>query len=239
MNTELQRIKAGSDWYVNDQLDFDRRLIDFRYETLRPHLQGPSGLELGPADGQMTRSLIHNFENLTIVDASTELLSLIPDDPRLTKVASLFEDYQPAGKFNTILMEHILEHIEHPVELMARAKTWLAPGGKMLLGVPNGNSIHRLAAVKMGLLKQPTELNERDHALGHRRVYTPRTFSKDAVAAGLEIVDSGGVFFKPLSNKQIQDNWDERMMRGFYELGKDFPDFAAELYLVCQNNAAK
>ena len=136
------------------------------------------------------------------------------------------------AEFDTIVMEHILEHVENPVDLLRRARTWLAPGGRMLLGVPNAHSIHRLAAVKMGMLKAPTDLNDRDHALGHRRVYTQAAFRNDVQAANLTILESGGVFFKPLSNKQIQDHWDERMLQGFYELGKQFPDNAAELYLI-------
>jgi hypothetical protein len=44
----------------------------------------------------------------------------------------------------------------------------------------------------------------------------------------------GGVFFKPLSNQQIQEQWSEAMIQGFYELGKDFPSHAAELYAVCE-----
>ncbi|HZK81152.1 MAG TPA: class I SAM-dependent methyltransferase [Humisphaera sp.] len=233
MNTqERQRLEQGADWYVTGQLDFDKRLIGFRYQTVRHHLRGPAGLELGPADGQMTQFLVNHFETLVIVDGSAKLLSLIPDDRRVTKIAALFEEFAPMAQFDTIVMEHILEHVENPVDLLWRAKTWLAPGGRMLLGVPNAHSIHRLAAVKMGILKAPTDLNDRDHALGHRRVYTPTAFRNDVQAANLTILESGGIFFKPLSNKQIQDHWDERMLQGFYELGKQFPDNAAELYLI-------
>ena len=110
----------------------------------------------------------------------------------------------------------------------------MALGGRLLVGVPNGHSIHRLAAVKMGLLKDPCKLNARDHALGHRRVYMPETFREDIEAAGIHIKEMGGVFFKPLSNQQIQDFWTEEMIQGFYELGKDLPEYAAEIYAVCE-----
>lgn len=233
---EENRVEALSDWYLKEQLDFDKRLIRFRYQTLKPHLQGPEGLELGPAEGEMTQFLVSDFENLTVVEGSAELLNQIPDSPNLNKVHSLFEEFLPERKFNSIIMEHILEHVENPVTLLKKVKEWLMPGGRILIGVPNGNSIHRVVAVKMGLLKHPCELNSRDHSLGHRRVYTQETLKVDLQEAGLHVLEMGGVFFKPLSNQQIQDHWTEEMIQGFYELGKDFPENAAELYAVLSSS---
>ena len=229
---ERKYIEQASGWYLEEQLDFDKRLVRGRYETLKEYLIGPDGLELGSADGQMTRFLLADFLNLTIVDGAHELLEVIPDAPNLTKVHSLFEEFKPREKYNTIVMEHILEHVEFPVELLKLAKKWLVPGGRMLLGVPNGHSFHRLAAVKMGLLDDPCQLNQRDIAQGHRRIYTPETFKNDITEAGLQIETMGGIFFKPLSNQQIQDHWTEEMIQGFYELGKQFPWNAADLYAV-------
>jgi 2-polyprenyl-3-methyl-5-hydroxy-6-metoxy-1,4-benzoquinol methylase len=234
MTGEPTRVEVLSDWYLHEQLDFDKRLIRFRYQTLKPHFRGPNGLELGPAEGEMTRYLVDDFARLTIVDGSAQLLARVADAPNLCKVHALVEEFEPRETFDTIILDHILEHVADPVQLLERVRRWSAADGRILLGVPNGHSIHRLVAVKMGLLGSPTELNERDHALGHRRVYTIETFRRDVEAAGLRILETGGVFFKPLSNQQIQDDWTEDMIQGFYELGKDFGEYSAELYAVCQ-----
>ena len=233
-DSERWRVESHSDWYIEEQLDFDKRLIRFRYQALKPYLQGPEGLELGPAEGEMTRFLLQDFARLTVVDGAAKLLSCIPDAPHLTKVHALFEEFEPDRAFNTILMEHILDLIEQPVLLLQRAKKWLASGGRILVGVPNGHSIHRLVAVKMGLLEDPCGLGPRNRSCGQRRVYTRESLKRDLEAAGLDVVETGGVFFKPLSNQQIQDHWTEEMIQGFYELGKDFPELAAELYAVCE-----
>jgi len=161
-------------------------------------------------------------------------LSKIPNSDNLTKIHCLFEEFEPEQPFDTIILEHVLEHVDDPVGLLMRVKEWLAHDGKLFLGVPNGNSIHRLVAVKMEMLENSCQLNSRDHALGHRRVYTPETFREDIERSGLNILEMGGVYFKPLSNGQIQDNWTEEMIEGFFKLGKDFPDIAAEIYTVCQ-----
>lgn len=85
----------------------------------------------------------------------------------------------------------------------------------------------------MGLLASPFELNQHDHALGHRRVYSLDLLRKQVAAAGLAVVEVGGIFFKPLSDAQIQRQWTPAMIDGFYELGKDFPANAAEIFAVC------
>ena len=51
--------------------------------------------------------------------------------------------------------------------------------------------------------------------------------------SGFQVIDSGGIFLKPLSNGQIDANWDEKMMDGFYALGKKFQDNCAEIFVVC------
>lgn len=231
--SEYERVESLSGWYLKEQLDFDKRLIRFRYETIKPNLVGKVGLELGPAEGEMTQFLLNDFESLTIVEGSSDLLAKIPDRGNLVKINALFEEFQPQQLFDSIILEHVLEHVDNPVGLLERVKNWLAPDGRLFLGVPNGNSIHRLVAVKMGLLDKPCQLNSRDHALGHRRVYTSQTFRADIEKSGLKVLEIGGVYFKPLSNLQIQENWSEEMIQGFYELGKDFPELAAEIYAVC------
>lgn len=235
MSEEANRVEDVSNWYLDEQLDFDKRLIRGRYENLKRYFVGKKALELGSADGQMTQFLVDDFDDLTIVDGAPELLAKIPDSPNLTKIHTLFEEFEPPELFDTIIMEHILEHVDEPVALMVRAKEWLAPNGKMLLGVPNGDSMHRLAAVKMGLLNHQCDLNERDIAQGHRRVYASETFSADIIQAGLNIEVLSGIFLKPLSNGQIQESWTEEMIQGFYELGKDFPENCADLYAVCSH----
>ena len=229
------RVNEISQWYLEKQLDFDKKLIQYRYETIKPFLAGPFGLELGPAEGQMTKLLIHHFERLTVVEGARELLEKVPNHSRLLKVNSLFENYQPSEKYNSIMIEHVLEHVADPVNLLIKASQWLAEDGRIFLGVPNANSFHRLAAVKMGILQHQTELNERDIAVGHRRVYTPDSFRMDIQKSGLRIINFGGIFFKPASNAQIQNTWTNEMISGFYELGKDFPDNCADIYAICSN----
>lgn len=234
MADETRRLDDAASWYRTGQLGFDRRLVEFRHRAIRPWLGTGHGLELGSAEGLMTLPLLADFTTLTIVDGAAELLAQVPDHPRLRKVRSLFEDFVPAERYDAIVMDHVLEHVADPRALLERARTWLQPGGRVVAGVPNAWSFHRLAAVHMGLLGTPTDLNDRDREVGHRRVYTPDTLRDEVTAAGFRIVHEGGVFLKPLSAAQIDAHWSEAMLEGFYRLGLDFPRNAAELFVVCE-----
>jgi 2-polyprenyl-3-methyl-5-hydroxy-6-metoxy-1,4-benzoquinol methylase len=236
MSNEFEHVNQISHWYVSDQLRFDQKLIELRYRTIKKSLTGKYGLELGPAEGSMTQYLINDFQHLTVVEGSSMLLDRMPNYENVTKINSLFEDYNPVQKFDSIIMEHILEHIKNPIELITKAKNWLSAEGKIFIGVPNGDSIHRLAGVKMGLLNDKCSLNERDHQVGHRRVYTKESLKADIEACGLNILEFGGVFLKPVSNKQIDENWTNEMVEAFFQLGKDFPDLCAEIFYVCKNS---
>ena len=105
---EKKRLKGIEDWYKDKQLDFDRELISYRYLSIKEYFKGPSCLELGPADGVQTQYLVNDFEHLTIVDGSKTLLDSIPNTSNLSKVHSLFEDYEPNAKFNTIILVTII-----------------------------------------------------------------------------------------------------------------------------------
>src|SRR5919107_3511741 len=123
--SEEQRVASVADWYLEEQLNFDKQLIRYRYQTLKPYLQGPEGLELGPAEGEMTRFLLEDFTRLTVVEGAAKLLSCIPDAPNLKKVHSLFEEYKPDRLFTTVVMDHILDFLEQPVALLQRVREWL------------------------------------------------------------------------------------------------------------------
>lgn len=235
MNNFKNKVDNSANFYNDSFLNFDLKLAEYNYLSLKPYFKGDLALELGPAIGQMTKYLVNDFKSLHLVEGSKNLIDQIPNYENVTKHHSFFEEFKTELKFETIIMGHVLEHIESPVELLKRIAHWLSDEGVFLISVPNAKSIHRLAAVKMELLKSIYELNERDHQLGHYRVYDLELLKKDILTAGFNIIDSGGIFYKPLSNGQIENNWDEKMINGFYELGKDFPENCAEIFVVCQN----
>ena len=196
-------------------------------------------LEIGPAEGVMTEILYPHFKDYTVVDGAKVFVeNLKKRYPNIHGYATLFENFDSHGKkFHNIVIGHVLEHVENPVEILARCKELLpeSGGGRIVAAVPNSNSIHRQAAVLMGLLQSEKQLNETDKINGHRRVYDMDTFQADFKKAGLKIIHSGGYWLKPLSNAQIERDWSREMIDAFLKLGEKYPDIAGEIYVVASN----
>ncbi len=231
---EIKKLENISKWYSGRNWGFYTKLVYFGFLTLKPYFKKGNVLEVGCADGAMTQYLTQIFNDITVVDPSKKYVRLVLKTyPFIKGYVSLFEDFKPPEKYKNIILAHILEHVKNPVLFLKKAKQCLQDNGVILVIVPNANSLHRQAGVLMGLLKKVTDLNESDIEIGHRRVYTIKTLMRDIKKAGLKIKKWGGIFLKPLSNKQIEESWSDYLINAYYELGKKYPEIAAELYVVC------
>ena len=210
--------------------------IKYSFRVAERYLVGDSLLEMGPAEGVMTELLASTGKRMTLLEGS----GLFCEDlrrrfPQAVVVHSLFEEFQPEGKFDNIILGHVLEHVQNPVDILARTTQWLTPGsGRLFAAVPNARSLHRQAAVIMGLLSQEDDLNEMDIHHGHRRVFNPESFRNAFYRAGLQIEIFGGYWMKPVSNKQIENTWSAEMLEAFMQLGERYPDIAGEIYVVAK-----
>lgn len=213
----------------------NRATIAYSFEVFRRFIRPGPVLEMGPAEGYMTRDLAGLGEPLTIVEGAAVFCEQLKARyPHAEVVHALFEDFRPAQRFRSIVLGHVLEHVDDPVAILKLAREWLSEDGRILAAVPNARSLHRQAAVIMGLLPFEEALNEADHRHGHRRVYTPETFRRDFLEAGLKVEVFGGYWLKPVSNGQIEKDWTPQMLQAFMALGERYPDIAGEIYVVAQ-----
>ena len=202
----------------------NRKVVMLIIARLLEWVKGPDILEMGFGEDAWTKMLIERFGHSNIVDASEKLLQQAQEiyQNKITTYQSLFEEFQPEKQYDTVLASFILEHVEDPVELLRKTSSWIKPDGQILVVVPNANSFHRQLAVKMGLQSSITDIGETDIKLGHRRVYTVDAMVKDIQAAGLNIIDQKGFFFKPLPQGQMTQLSDQMLM-GFMQLGDEQP----------------
>jgi len=238
VNDELQRLEkiAHESLYA---AGVNTDTIHYSFRIFERYLRGSSILEMGAAEGVMSELLARTGKSLSIVEGSKAFCdSLRQRLPRAHVAHALFEQYDPAERFDNIILGHVLEHVEDPVDIVQRAARWLSADGRIMAAVPNSRSIHRQAAVLMGLLPAEDALNEMDVHHGHRRVFDPESFRACFLQAGLSIEIFGGYWLKPLSNKQIEATFTPAMLSAFFQLGERYPDIAGEIYVVANRRAA-
>ena len=223
---------AADSWYARGA---NTATVLYSARVFERFWRGRRCLEMGPAEGVMTTILARAFPELCVVEGAAAFCADIERRfPGVEVVNALFEDFEPADRFDTIVLGHVLEHVENPVDILSRAGRWLAEGGRICAAVPNARSVHRQAAVMMGLLADEHALNDTDRHHGHRRVFDPESL-RDAVRnAGLRVHHLGGYWLKPLSNSQIEATWTDSMLEAFMELGERYPDIAAEIYVIAE-----
>lgn len=230
-STRLAAIASDS-WYAKG---VNLTSIEYSARVFSRHWQPGHLLELGPAEGVMTELLARHFERMTLVEGSEKFCdSLRKRFPNASVIHSLFEEFTTRESFDTIILGHVLEHVEDPVAVLDIARQCLRPRGVICAAVPNSRSIHRQAAVSMGLLPHEAALNDTDRHHGHRRVYSPESLTLDVRNAKLKVKISGGYWLKPLSNSQLEAQWTAPMIDAFMQLGERYPDIAAEIYVIAE-----
>jgi 2-polyprenyl-3-methyl-5-hydroxy-6-metoxy-1,4-benzoquinol methylase len=232
--SEFQRIEGIG---LNSQYSkgLNGKVVKFAFQEVAPLLKG-SILELGPAEGLMTEEIVKAGYIPELLEGSFTLSqNLIAKYPQLLVRNCLFEEFESDSQYDLIIMGHVLEHVVDPVGILKKFAKLLSPNGIIWAAVPNANSIHRLAAVEMGMLSSIFELNEADVTHGHRRVFSLPELLEVFKTSGLETVEHGGYWLKPLSNGQIESQWTDEMIKAFMALGRKFPELAAEIYITAKN----
>ncbi len=206
-----------------------------------PETRDSVALELGCADGTMSSKLMKHFGHLHVLDGSLTFLGQTKRRfplSELEKVSfhhGLFENFSSEVRYDAIFMAHVLEHLDDPVGVLKKYRTLLKPQGRLFALVPNANSLHRYAGVQLGLLSRRTDLNSQDQLVGHQRIYTPELLSDHIREAGYKILHFGGIMVKPLSNRQLEEQWSDELMDAYIRMGQDLPELSSEIFYVCES----
>lgn len=202
----------------------DNKLLSLVVNETLPWIKGPKVLEMGVGDDAWTEKIIKKFGSSNIVDAAEVILKRAKRkyQERINTFTSLFEEFEPSEKYNTIIVSYVLEHVKDPVEILKRAKTWIRPNGHLIIIVPHADSYHRRLAVVMGLQKKTEELGTADKKIGHRRVYTMKKMEADITCAGLKVFRKKGLFAKFLP-QSLMTGWPDKLIKGYMDLGKKLP----------------
>lgn len=201
--------------------------------------ENTSVLDLGLGDGLFLEAF-QNHKKFTILEGSEALA--LHGQTTIRKLGSevevihtYFEDYSPEEKYDVVIASHVLEHVNNPEHIIKLSKHWLKPKGKLIVIVPNRESLHRRLGVTMGLQKNLDDLSPRDHAVGHLRVYDLTTLLKELTSNKFVILENRGFFTKTLSNGQMT-HLEPEVINGLCQLSGTLPtEMGANIGVVASN----
>jgi 2-polyprenyl-3-methyl-5-hydroxy-6-metoxy-1,4-benzoquinol methylase len=230
--------------------DFDYLMHGYMLRSFAPFMRVGSALEMGCYMGDFTALLAERFDDLTVIEAAENLVqksrTRVPKTKGGNPVAfhhSTFEAVTLNRKFDNIFLMHTLEHLDDPVGVLKLVNDWLTDAGYLFLVVPNPNAPSRQIAVKMGLISHNAAVTPAEREHGHRCTYSLDTLERDAKAAGLAVHYRSGIFFKPFANFQFDrlmktDIISPEYMEGCYQMGMQYPDLCASIFLLCGRSAS-
>ena len=223
------------------RFDFDV-MHEYMMRSYDPYFVDGNVLELGSFRGDFTERLLGRFDRVTCVEASRE--AALEARRRLGEKIALFEgrfeDVELPGRYDNVVLCHVLEHLDDRVGLLRRIRTeWMSERGRLFVACPNATAPSRQIAALMGLISHNAAVTDAEATHGHRVTYGLDTLERDARAAGLDVEVRSGIFFKALANFQ----WDRLLetdiisreyLDGCYQLGQRYPELCASIFLVCR-----
>jgi 2-polyprenyl-3-methyl-5-hydroxy-6-metoxy-1,4-benzoquinol methylase len=178
---------------------------------------------------------------LDVVEATPEFLAEARAR-RLRNVSlheAMIEDFRPQEQYDRIFATWILTHLLDSGRVLEQFRSWLKPGGLLLVAVPNVRVLSRQWAQKMGYLEDLYALTENDRNHGHLRAYDRQRLNRELTSRGYDIVEQGGLMLKPFADFQMDELYasgllGETHIEGLFRLGREYPDLASAIYAVCR-----
>ncbi|MBU6449184.1 MAG: methyltransferase domain-containing protein [Rhodospirillales bacterium] len=107
---------------------------------LKDHPQPGSAFELGCGDGSMLAILRNHGWRVLGCERSQAAAQLARDVSGIDVLAGELDAVPADAVFDLILLIQALEHMKNPAEILTRLAGMLAPGGKLIIAVPNFGS---------------------------------------------------------------------------------------------------
>lgn len=148
-----------------------------RWALLKP--AGGTVLEVGCGPGLMLAAFRRRGWQVLGIERSREAVEAAKAVSGVKIVATPVHALPPDARFDLIVMFQVLEHIAEPVALLRECASRLAPGGFLIVNVPNFASWQaRFGGSKWLHLDPPRHLSH----------FTPQTLSGTLQRAGLQLV---------------------------------------------------
>jgi ubiquinone/menaquinone biosynthesis C-methylase UbiE len=135
-----------------------------------------------------------------------------------------------------IIVGSLLHEVEEPEKLLRSIYEICSDKTVVHINVPNANSIHRLLAKEMGLIKDVHELSELQIEMQRHNVFDLTQLCEFVESYGFQVIDKGAYFPKLFSARQMEKMLDigivdETIFDGLNKMIRYLPEFGSEIYV--------
>jgi trans-aconitate methyltransferase len=224
----------------DDESQVDSRLTEIEIAHILNELSlAPPFLDLGFGHGAVADAIIKKFGECSVVEASPRLVQQARSrfDGKITVYPGYFEEVELSATFSTIFATGVLHHVSEPVNVLERIVRFLSPGGKIIVSVPNGHSIHRALGVIFGIQDSLLSQTATGAKSGVSRVMAPNDLHEVISKAGLHVTSYVSSYVKILSNAQMS-SFSREQLELLFQVARTTPtELHANLIFVCEKRA--
>ena len=219
--------------------NFHSKLLKYTVEKTKLFYTKGNCLVCGPSiKGEVEKELSNYYDRIICIDKEKSILDELKNNVKSNKFELIEDDLEALDlkklgniKFDTILALHILEHLDNPINFLKTLKSLLIDKGKIIIVVPNAESLHRYLGVKMGIIKTIYDLGKEDIRVGHKKVYDMYSLNKIANSSDLRVHDIIGIFVKPFHN-DLMEKLPKNILDGLNEMSNEFDNNCADILMV-------
>ena len=147
-------------------------------------------LDIGAAEGGLLKAAAARGWQVEGTEIADSMVEFVGRELGFTMHLGELEDLAlPAGHYDAVVMNHVLEHVRDPVRALRVVKGLLSPGGVLRVEVPNVASLSariKDAQSRLHLRRRPWGHYSTGH---HYWFFTPRTLRRTLEAAGLGVIE--------------------------------------------------
>jgi SAM-dependent methyltransferase len=234
-----------------DALPFERIMETFRVKKIKEIASTiqlsdvRQILEIGPGYNSLADTLWQNSQ-WTLLEPSKDLFALnVKKFESRTNVQILnhsLEEYLATlgeNRFEMVLLSSVLHELDSPIEALRQIHHCLPVGSKMLIVVPNNQSVHRQFGVTLDILKDTNSQTSTEKLMQQKANYSISSLDELLVLAGFKSVYTCTSFVKPHTHKQMQEWVDSKRLSSddldhLYNLSFAFHPFNAEIFMMVE-----
>lgn len=238
--------EEGQDHTTTYNYTFDDKMNGYKLKTLRSLIDVHSVervLEVGCYEGGMTKELNALFPKVDVVEPSERCIQHLRSRGYPNRfIHSILEDYRTDDKYDLIIISHTLEHIEDRQRALKTARSMLTPSGCIFVVVPNGMSLSRRIAHRLGVVPYLCAITPSEAEHGHHITYDLPSLEREMRSADLELVSSGGIMVKVFGNRQYDLAMangiiDDAYLDACYALSGERPSDCSSIYCLAKTSA--